>query len=73
MTPRRWEWPWAPTTKKLAVAVPNQRNSVGLGNPNKRGDVLVLDIDSLDMTTGKIGNPIKAQPSALAGLFHAWR
>ncbi|WP_168921806.1 tandem-95 repeat protein [Polaromonas vacuolata] len=50
-----------PDGKNLVVAVPKQRNSVTLGDPNKRGDVLVFNIDSLDLKTGKIDAPVKAQ------------
>ncbi|UUZ69425.1 Ig-like domain-containing protein [Polaromonas sp. P2-4] len=50
-----------PDGKTLVVATPINPNSVGLGNPSKRGDVLVFDISTLDFKTGKIDAPIKAQ------------
>ncbi|WP_346949032.1 Ig-like domain-containing protein [Dyella sp.] len=46
--------------KTLVVAVPRNPNSVMLGNPSKRGDVLILDLSTLDFATGEIAAPVVA-------------
>ena len=45
-----------------SVATPNSGNGVSLATKDSQpGDVLVLDLDTLDLKTGKIAAPIKAQ------------
>jgi len=50
-----------PDGKTLVVSAPRNPNSVSLGDPNKRGDILVLDLSTLNLKTGAIAAPIIAQ------------
>jgi VCBS repeat-containing protein len=47
-----------PDGRTLVVAANINRNSVSLGDPKKRGNVLVFNLDSLDFETGKIDAPV---------------
>ena len=49
-----------PDGKTLVVAVPNQRSSASRYTKSLFGDILIFDVDTLDMKTGKIAAPIKA-------------
>jgi len=49
-----------PDGKTLVVATPKNSNSVSLGDPTKRGDILVFDLTTLNLETGAIAAPIKA-------------
>ncbi|RYE81520.1 MAG: tandem-95 repeat protein [Oxalobacteraceae bacterium] len=49
-----------PDGRTLVVAAPTQANTVSMGDRNKRGNVLVFDLDTLDLRTGKIDAPIIA-------------
>jgi hypothetical protein len=55
-----------PDGKTLVVAVPNDRDrmSTSIANPKKRGDVLIFDLDTLSMKTGKIAAPFVVQRPA---------
>jgi hypothetical protein len=47
-----------PDGRTLVVAANINRNSVSLGDPKKRGIVLVFNLDTLDFETGKIDAPV---------------
>jgi VCBS repeat-containing protein len=47
--------------KTLVVSTPINANSVSLGDRNKRGDVLVFDLSTLDFNTGRIAAPTRAE------------
>ena len=49
-----------PDGRTLVVTLPNARNNYGFGIRGPGGDVIVLDLDSLNLTTGKINPPVKA-------------
>ena len=50
----------APDGRTLVVILPNARNNYGYGIRGPGGDVIVLDLDSLNLTTGTINPPVKA-------------
>ena len=52
--------PIGPDGKALVVSAPTQYTLANLGDPTKRGDVLVFDLSTLDLQTGAIAAPIKA-------------
>ena len=49
-----------PDGRTLVVTLPNARNNYGFGIRGPGGNVIVLDLDSLNLTTGKINPPVKA-------------
>ena len=49
-----------PDGRTLVITLPNARNNYGFGIRGPGGDVIVLDLDSLNLTTGKINPPVKA-------------
>ena len=49
-----------PDGRTLVVTLPNAPNRYGYGTRGPGGDVIVLDLESLNLTTGKIDPPVKA-------------
>jgi len=51
-----------PDGQTLVVGVPVlQNNTMGLSGANRRGNILIFDLKSLDIRTGKLDAPIKAE------------
>ncbi|ULU23434.1 tandem-95 repeat protein [Dyella terrae] len=50
-----------PDDHTLIVSLPVEASTLALGNTTQRGNVLVFDLSTLDMTTGTIAAPVIAQ------------